>query len=214
MRNGHVTSNAAQHLKSSYPDEFPADSPRATCVGIASTPSTIRTMGPSRNSWPSFHCMVFHHYPTCETRYIACFGVSVTTTPTASQMVMPPDQASFNARFLNNIPLEWKREMIAHDRIRADFSSNKEMIRAISHVDEIIDGLKMSSAYKSGYYTRTSTTATTSHSRTLPSGKRAEEPKPRWKEDSSSKYSRKTDQKSVPICDKCGKLGQTKDCPK
>ena len=121
----------------------------------------------------------------------------------ASQMVMLPDQASFNAWFLNNIPLEWKREMIAHDRIRA-----------ISRVDEIIDRLKMSSAYKSGYYTRTSTTATTSCGRTLPSGKRAEEPKPRWKEDSSSKYSRKTDQKSVPICGKCGKLGQTKDCPK
>src|SRR6266446_6307958 len=104
--------------------------------------------------------------------------------------------------------------MIAHDRIRADFSSNEEMIRAISRVDKIIDGLKMSSAYKSGYYTRTSTTATTSRGRTLPSGKRAEEPKPRWKEDSSSKYSRKTDQKSVPICGKCGKLGKTKDCPK
>src|SRR6266436_3218836 len=132
----------------------------------------------------------------------------------ASQMVTPPDQASFNARFLNNIPLEWKREMIPHDRIRADFSSNEEMIRAISRMDEIIDGLKMSSAYKSGYYTQTTTTATTSHGRTLPSGKRAEEPKPRWKEDSSSKYSRKTDQKSVPICGKCGKLGQTKDCPK
>src|SRR6266436_999520 len=72
---------------------------------------------------------------------------------TASQMVMPPDQVSFNTRFLNNIPLEWKREMITHDRIRADFSSNEEMIKAISRVDEIIDGLKMSSAYKSGYYT-------------------------------------------------------------
>src|SRR6266700_1928744 len=71
----------------------------------------------------------------------------------ASQMVMPPDQVSFNARFLNYIPLEWKREMIAHDRIRADFSSNEEMIKAISQVDEIIDGLKMSSAHKSGYYT-------------------------------------------------------------
>src|SRR6266436_4262291 len=132
----------------------------------------------------------------------------------ASQMVTPPDQASFNARFLNNIPLEWKREMIAHDRIRADFSSNEEMIRAISRIDEIIDGLKMSSAYKSGYYTQTTNAVTTSRSRTLPSGKRAEEPKPRWKEDSSPKYSRKTDQKSVPICSKCSKLGQTKDCPK
>src|SRR6266446_5970924 len=103
-----------------------------------------------------------------------------------------PPTASFNARFLNNIPLEWKREMIAHDRIRVDFSSNEEMIRAISRVDEIIDGLKMSSAYKLGYYTQTTTTATTSCGRTLPPGKRAEEPKPRWKEDSSSKYSRKT----------------------
>src|SRR6266446_4541330 len=116
----------------------------------------------------------------------------------ASQMVMLPDQASFNARFLNYIPLEWKREMIAHDRIRADFSSNEEMIRAISCVDKIIDGLKMSSAYKSGYYTQTTTTTATSHGKTLPPGKRAEEPKPRWKEDPSSKYLRKTDQKSVP----------------
>src|SRR6266446_6491522 len=55
---------------------------------------------------------------------------------------------------------------------------------------------------------------TTSHGKTFPPGKRAEEPKPRWKEDSSSNYSRKTDQKSVPICGKCGKIGQTKDCPK
>src|SRR6266478_8367905 len=98
-----------------------------------------------------------------------------------------------------------------NDRIRADFSSNEEMIRAISRIDEIIDRLKMSSAYKSGYYTRTTTTVTTSRGRTLPSGKRAEEPKPRWKEDSSPKYSRKTDQKSVPICSKCGKIGKTKD---
>src|SRR6266446_1508130 len=132
----------------------------------------------------------------------------------ASQMVMPPDQASFNARFLNNIPLKWKREMITHDRIRVDFSSNEEMIKAISCIDKIIDGLKMSSAYKLGYYTQTTTTVTTSHGKTLPPGKRSEEPKPRWKEDSSSKYSRKTDQKSVPICGKCGKIGQTKDCPK
>src|SRR6266446_4930061 len=80
----------------------------------------------------------------------------------ASQMVMPPDQVSFNTRFLNYIPLKWKREMIAHDRIRVDFSSNEEMIRAISHLDKIINGLKMSSAYKLGYYTQTTTTATTS----------------------------------------------------
>src|SRR6266700_4362096 len=72
----------------------------------------------------------------------------------------------------------------------------------------------MSSAHKSGYYTRTTTTTTTSHRKTLPQGKRAEEPKPRWKEDPSSKYSRKTDQKSVPICSTCSKIGQTKDCPK
>src|SRR6266581_2864143 len=72
----------------------------------------------------------------------------------------------------------------------------------------------MSSAHKLGYYTRTTTTVTTSHRKTLPPGKRAEEPKPRWKEDPSSKYSRKTDQKSVPICGKCGKIGQTKDCLK
>src|SRR6266571_2848338 len=72
----------------------------------------------------------------------------------------------------------------------------------------------MSSAHKSGYYTRTTTTATASCGKTLPPGKRAEEPKPRWKEDPSSKYSRKTDQKSVPICGKCSKIGETKDCPK
>src|SRR6266705_6996311 len=58
----------------------------------------------------------------------------------ASQMVTLPDQVSFNARFLNYIPLKWKREMIAHNRIRVNFSSNKEMIKAISRVDEIIDG--------------------------------------------------------------------------
>src|SRR6266705_1708567 len=72
----------------------------------------------------------------------------------------------------------------------------------------------MSSAHKSGYYTQTPTTMTTSCRKTLPPGKRVEEPKPRWKEDPSSKYSRKIDQKSVPICGKCGKIGQKKDCPK
>src|SRR6266704_1878428 len=71
----------------------------------------------------------------------------------ASEMVTPPDQASFNAQFLNGIPSEWKREMIAHDRIRADFSSPSEMILAASHIDEVIDGLKMASAYRSGMYT-------------------------------------------------------------
>src|SRR6266704_4928092 len=72
----------------------------------------------------------------------------------------------------------------------------------------------MSSAHKLGYYTSTTTTMTTRCGKTLPPGKRAKEPKPRRKEDPSSKYSRKTDQKSVPICSKCGKIGQTKDCPK
>jgi hypothetical protein len=45
--------------KFSYLHEFPADSPRATCVGIAFTSSTIRIISPLRNSWPSFHCRVF-----------------------------------------------------------------------------------------------------------------------------------------------------------
>src|SRR6266705_200462 len=153
----------------------------------------------------------------CNMKYKAEKGLKqfyLELSKAVSQMVMPPDQVSFNARFLNYIPLKWKREMIAHDRIRVDFSSNEEMIKAISRVDKIIDGLEMSSAHKSGYYTQTTTTATTSHRKTLPPGKRAEEPKPRWKEDPSSKYSRKTDQKSVPICGKCGKIGQTKDFPK
>src|SRR6266700_4639627 len=127
----------------------------------------------------------------CNIKYEAEKGLKqfyLELSKAASQMVTPPDQVSFNARFLNYIPLEWKREMIAHNRIRADFSSNKEMIKAISGVDEIIDGLKMSSAHKSGYYTQTTTTMTTSHRKTLPPGKRAKEPKPRWKEDPSSKY--------------------------
>src|SRR6266705_6705132 len=80
-----------------------------------------------------------------------------------SQMVTPPDQASFNARFLNRIPSEWKREMITHDRIRVDFSSPSEMILAASHIDEVIDGLKMASAYRLGTYTQyTTNTATMS----------------------------------------------------
>src|SRR6266581_6850057 len=82
----------------------------------------------------------------------------------ASEMVTLPDQASFNTQFLNGIPSEWKREMIAHDRIRADFSSPSEMILAASHIDEVIDGLKMTSAYHSGTYIQyTTNTTTTSH---------------------------------------------------
>jgi len=65
----------------------------------------------------------------------------------ASEMVMPPDRASFNAQFINGIPPKWKREMIAHDRIRVDFSSPREMMDAASCIDEVIDRLKMVSAY-------------------------------------------------------------------
>ena len=66
----------------------------------------------------------------------------------ASEMVTLPNRASFNG-----IPSEWKREMIAHDRIRVDFSSPLEMTQAASHIDEVIDGLKMASAYHLGTYT-------------------------------------------------------------
>jgi len=52
----------------------------------------------------------------------------------ASEMVMPPDRASFNAQFINGIPPEWKREMMD----------------AASHINEVIDGLRMVSAYRSG----------------------------------------------------------------
>ena len=117
----------------------------------------------------------------CNVKYEAEKGLKqfyLELSKAASQMVMPPDQASFNARFLNYIPLEWKREMIAHDRIRADFSSNEEMIKAISRVDEIIDGLKMSSAHKLGYYTQTTTMATTSHGKPSHQGRGLRSPNP------------------------------------
>src|SRR6266571_4818946 len=68
----------------------------------------------------------------------------------ASEMVMLPNRASFNAQFINGIPPEWKREMITHDRIRADFSSPREMMDAASHIDKVIDGLNMVSAYREG----------------------------------------------------------------
>jgi hypothetical protein len=84
----------------------------------------------------------------------------------ASEMVMLPDRATFNAHFINRIPSEWKREIIAHDGIRVDFSSPQEMRGAASRIDEVIDGLKIASAYRSGsytQYTQDTTTTTTSH---------------------------------------------------
>jgi hypothetical protein len=83
---------------------------------------------------------------------------------TASEMVTPSDRAMFNARFINGTPPKWKREIIAHDRIRVDFSSPQEMRGAASRVDKVIDGLKIASAYRSGSYTQyTQDTMTTSH---------------------------------------------------
>jgi hypothetical protein len=85
----------------------------------------------------------------------------------ASETVTLPDKATFNACFINGIPPKWKREIIAHDRIRADFSSPQEMRRAASRIDEVIDGLKMASAYRSGSYTRyAQETMTTSRKKT------------------------------------------------
>jgi len=68
----------------------------------------------------------------------------------ASEMVTLPNRASFNTQFINGIPPKWKREMITHDRIRADFSSLREMMDAASCINEVIDGLKMVSAYRLG----------------------------------------------------------------
>ena len=68
----------------------------------------------------------------------------------ASEMVMLPGRASSNAWSINRIPPKWKREMITHDRTRVDFSSPREMMDAASRIGEVIDGLKMVSAYRSG----------------------------------------------------------------
>src|SRR6266700_2018101 len=139
-------------------------------------------------------------------------------------MVTPPDQASFNTQFLNRIPSEWKREMITHDRIRVDFSSPSEMILAASHIDEVIDGLKMASAYRLGTYTRyTTNTVTTSHEKPAYHAERNSrqegmEPhstdKRKSEEKTPQRHLGKTDQRSVLLCNKCRKLGQTSDCPK
>src|SRR6266571_7233037 len=138
-------------------------------------------------------------------------------------MVTLPDQASFNARFLNGIPSEWKREMITHDRIRVDFSSPSEMILAASHIDEVIDGLKMASAYRLGTYTRyTTNTVTTSCKKPAYHAERncrQEGAKPhltdkrKSKEKTPQRHLGKTDQRSVLLCNKCRKPGQTADCP-
>src|SRR6266705_4787793 len=137
-------------------------------------------------------------------------------------MVTLPDRVSFNARFLNGIHSEWKREMIAHDRIRADFSSPLEMILAASCINKVIDGLKMASAYHLGKYTQyTTNTATTSHEKPAYHAERnshQEGTKPhstdkrKSKEKTPQRHLGKTDQRSVPLCNKCGKLGQTSDC--
>src|SRR6266581_1353068 len=96
--------------------------------------------------------------------------------------------------------------MIAHDRIRADFSSPLEMILAASRIDEVIDGLKMASAYCSGTYTRyTTNTVTTSHEKPAYHAERnscQEGAKPH------STNKRKSEEKTPQR-----HLGKTADCP-
>src|SRR5260370_20436748 len=67
---------------------------------------------------------------------------------TAEDMIMIPDQASFNERFLNALPSEIKRELVLWDQISVDFSSKDQLWTTMLCVDHMFDSLKAISTYK------------------------------------------------------------------
>src|SRR6266704_63562 len=101
--------------------------------------------------------------------------------------------------------------------------AGSEMILAASCIDEVIDRLKMASAYHSGTYTQyTTNTMTMSHEKPAYHAERnscQEGAKPhstdkrRSEEKTPQRHLGKTDQRSVLFCNKCRKPGQTADCP-
>ncbi|KAF8311779.1 uncharacterized protein EI90DRAFT_3023408 [Cantharellus anzutake] len=111
-----------------------------------------------------------------------------------------------NARFLENILPECKEEII-----KMGFSSFEEMFRTTSRMDEMKNRLRIAPAYRPECYARPETTATTNREKPNQAGKEkhaearanVQDPKPKWKGESSLKQSGNTNQRPV----------QAKSCP-
>ena len=141
-------------------------------------------------------------------------------------MVTPPDQASFNTRFLNGIPKEWQWEMVAHNHITPDCSSHLEILASASQIDSIIDLMKAIAAYKPE--TPSSTRMTRTYNRpnmsprmrnNCPTGTkppRAQDQEANPKRDVPRTLAKTTpaqERRSIPLCHTCSKPGYARDCP-
>ncbi|KAF8326310.1 uncharacterized protein EI90DRAFT_3018632 [Cantharellus anzutake] len=123
---------------------------------------------------------------------------------------------SLNARFLDNILPECKEEII-----KMGFSSFEEMFRTTSRMDEMKNRLRIAPAYRPERYARPETTATTNREKPNQMGREkhaearanVQDPKPKWKGESSLKQSGNTDQRPVQVCNNCGIPEQTKSRP-
>ncbi|KAF8344020.1 uncharacterized protein EI90DRAFT_3114659 [Cantharellus anzutake] len=107
-----------------------------------------------------------------------------------------------NARFLENILPECKEEII-----KMGFSSFEEMFRTTSRMDEMKNRLRIAPAYRPECYARPKTTVTANREKPNQAGKEkhtearanVQDPKPKWKGESSLKQSGNTDQRLVQL---------------
>ncbi|KAF8322000.1 uncharacterized protein EI90DRAFT_3020171 [Cantharellus anzutake] len=125
-------------------------------------------------------------------------------------------EPSLNAWFLENILPECKEEII-----RMGFSSFEEMFRTTSRMDEMKNRLRIAPAYRPECYARPETTATTNCEKPNQVGKEkhaearanVQDPKPKWKGESSLKQSGNTDQRPVQVCNNRGIPERAKSHP-
>ncbi|KAF8314123.1 uncharacterized protein EI90DRAFT_3022469 [Cantharellus anzutake] len=125
-------------------------------------------------------------------------------------------EPSLNARYLENILPECKEETI-----KMGFSSFEEMFRTTSRMDEMKNRLRIAPAYRPECYARPETTMTTNCEKPNQAGKEkhaearanVQDPKPKWKGESSLKQSGNTDQRLVQVHNNCGIPERTKSCP-
>jgi hypothetical protein len=90
---------------------------------------------------------------------------------TSEKMITRPDQASFNERFLNALPLHMKEELVMRDRISVDFSSKEELWTAVLRVDHAYDSMRAINAYRGGW-----NASSKAHSTSKPSGSHTSKP--------------------------------------
>ena len=65
----------------------------------------------------------------------------------AEQMIMQPDQATFNKCFINALPSHIRDELVMQDQIAVDYTSCDQLWTAVLRVDHALDSLKAVQAY-------------------------------------------------------------------